>query len=86
MERNVECNSICCMFNLSYNIKNSPGQLVFGRDMIMNIQHTANWEHIKQNKQKRINQNNQKENSKRIEYIYKIGEQVLLLKGNRKQI
>jgi hypothetical protein len=27
-------------------LQKSPGQLVFGRDMIFNVQHTANWESI----------------------------------------
>src|SRR5687767_15760416 len=35
-------------------LKKSPGQLVFGRDMIFNIKHIANWELICQNKQKLI--------------------------------
>ena len=35
-------------------LKKTPGQLVFGRDMIFNIQHIANWEYIRQNKQKLI--------------------------------
>jgi len=29
-------------------LQSTPGQLVFGRDMIFNIQHIANWELIKQ--------------------------------------
>ena len=34
-------------------LKKSPGQLIFGRDMILNVKHKANWEYIKQkNKQK----------------------------------
>jgi hypothetical protein len=32
-------------------LQSTPGQLVFGRDMIFNIQHIANWECIKQRKQ-----------------------------------
>jgi transposase InsO family protein len=27
-------------------LQKTPGQLVFGRDMICNVQHTANWEYI----------------------------------------
>jgi hypothetical protein len=27
-------------------LQKTPGQLVFGRDMIYNAQHTANWEYI----------------------------------------
>ena len=59
----------------------SPGQLVFGRDMIFNIKHQANWEYIKKRKQEKINQNNEKENLQRIPHDYKIGDQVLLKKG-----
>ena len=53
-------------------LHNSPGQLVFGRDMIFNIKHTANWEYIRQRKQKIINQNNERENSKRHAHTYKV--------------
>jgi hypothetical protein len=31
-------------------LQSTPGQLVFGRDMIFNIQHISNWEFIKQRK------------------------------------
>ena len=40
-------------------------QLVFGRDSILNIKHVANWEHIWQRKQLRINNNNKRENMRR---------------------
>jgi hypothetical protein len=46
-------------------LKQSPGQLVFGRDMILNIKHVANWELIRARKQKMTNQNNQRKNAKR---------------------
>ena len=39
-------------------LQQTPGQLVFGRDMIFNIKHTANWEYIRQRKQNLINKNN----------------------------
>ena len=52
-------------------LKKTPGQLVFGRDMIFNIKHTANWEYIRARKQKLINKNNERENSKQIDYEYK---------------
>ena len=58
-----------------------PGQLVFGRDMIFNIQHVANWEFIRQNKQKRIDKNNIAENAKRQAHLYKKGDLVLLRRG-----
>jgi hypothetical protein len=40
---------ICATYHTT--LQKSPGQLVFGRDMILNIQHTANWEYIRARKQ-----------------------------------
>src|SRR5687768_13448726 len=54
-------------------LKKTPGQLVFGRNMIFNIQHVADWESICQNKQRLINQNNKHENAKHVEHIFKKG-------------
>jgi hypothetical protein len=62
-------------------LKKSPGQLVFGRDMIFNIQHIANWEFIRENKQRIIAKNNKNKNAKCIPLIYEVGHKVLLRKG-----
>ena len=62
-------------------LQQSPGQLVFGRDMIFNIQHQANWEYIRQRKQKIINKNNLRENSTRVKHVYQIGDKVLIRRG-----
>ena len=62
-------------------LKKSPGQLVFGRDMILNIKHIANWEIIRHQKQRLINKNNQQENATRVPYEYTVGQQVLLRRG-----
>ena len=53
-------------------------QLVFGRDAILNIQHTADWNRIKKRKQKLIKQNNIQENAKHIKYTYNIGDRILI--------
>jgi transposase InsO family protein len=58
----------------------TPGQLVFGRDMIFNVKHTANWKLIKERKQKIIDYNNERENKSRIAHEYTINEKVLLLR------
>ena len=55
-----------------------PGQLVFGRDMILNMQYLADWTAIKARKQQLIRKNNIIENSKRIPYQYKVGDMVML--------
>lgn len=55
----------------------TPAQLVFGRDAIMNIKFEADWNLIRERKQKMIRKNNEAENAKRIEHIYKIGDKIL---------
>ena len=63
----------------------TPAQLVFNRDAIHNIGFTADWKYILDRKQKRILQNNKKENAKGIPHEYKVGDQVLILQDpNRK--
>jgi hypothetical protein len=62
-------------------LQKTPGQLVFGRDMILNVEHAANWEYIRERKQKIIAKNNKAENSKRIPHIYKALDKVMLKIG-----
>ena len=59
----------------------TPGQLVFGRDMLLPIQIKTDWARIRQRKQDIINVNNCKENAKCIEHKYSVGEKVLLEKA-----
>ena len=56
----------------------TPSQLVFGRDAMLNATFEADWQFIKARKQRLIKQNNRKENSKRIPYTYRVGDQVLV--------
>ena len=62
-------------------LKKTPGQLVFGRDMIFNMKHEANWEYIKKRKQELINKNNKRENATRVQHKYSVGDKVLLRRG-----
>ena len=62
-------------------LQSTPGQLVFGRDMILNVKHEANWEFIRTRKQQIINKNNKAENAKRVAHVYKQGDKVLLKRG-----
>jgi len=68
--------AIRCTYHTT--LHSTPGQLVFGRDLIFNIQHAANWDIIRQHKQKLINKNNARENANRIPHQYKAGDQVML--------
>ena len=63
----------------------TPTQLVFGRDAILNVSFEANWQYIKERKQKLIVQNNRRENAKRIPYHYAVGDLVMVKEDpNRK--
>ena len=66
-------------------LRATPTQLVFGRDALLNVSFQADWELIRQRKQRMINLNNARENSKRVEYNYTVGQQVdVRLDPNRK--
>jgi transposase InsO family protein len=62
-------------------LRNTPGQLVFGRDMIFNIEHEANWEFICKRKQQQIEKNDKAENAKCIAHTYNLGDKVLERRG-----
>ena len=53
--------------------------MVFSRDAIHNVGFRADWNYIKQRKQRLIEQNNKRENAKRTPYTYHVGEQVKIL-------
>ena len=61
----------------------TPGQLVFGRDMLLPITFKVNWVHIHNNKQTLSNQNNQKENCKQQHQVYSVGDQITLEKNGK---
>ena len=60
----------------------TPGQLVFGRDMALNIKHVADWNHIQQRKQRVATNNNRRENSHRVPHRYEVGDRVLKIKAS----
>jgi hypothetical protein len=56
----------------------TPGQLIFGRDMLLSIPFRADWAHIKIRKQGLINKGVLRENDTRIQHKYNVGDNVLL--------
>jgi hypothetical protein len=58
-------------------LRATPTQLVFGRDAILNQKFEADWNFIKQNKQKLIATNNKRENNKRHQHDYLVNDKVL---------
>ena len=56
----------------------TPGQLVFGRDMLFDMLFTPDWDKIKARKRAQVLKDNERENSKRRKFTYRIGDKVLL--------
>jgi hypothetical protein len=57
----------------------NPGQLAFGRDMIMKMSDIANWHLIRSHCQQQTDKNTIRANKTRISHQYCVGNQVLLL-------
>jgi hypothetical protein len=55
----------------------TPSQLVFGQDAIFNVQFEANWNLIRERKQRIIRKNNEAENAKCIPHTYHVNDKVL---------
>jgi hypothetical protein len=60
--------------------KASPGTAIFGRDMLFDIPFIADWQKIREHRQRLTDLNNARENEGRIDYDYKVGQKVLLRK------
>jgi hypothetical protein len=65
------------MSNFHTTLQASPGQLVFGRDMIHDIQFEANWDRTKNNKEKKIPTSNKRENLNRIQHKYNVSDRII---------
>ena len=61
-------------------LKASPGAAIFGRDMLFDIPYLADWKKIGDYRQRQTDLNNLRENEKRIDYDYKVGDQILIRK------
>jgi transposase InsO family protein len=59
----------------------TPGQIVFGRDMVINSVYLANWKRYSELRKTQIQKNNVSENKSRINYQYKIGDDVYIRKS-----
>ncbi len=56
----------------------TPAQLIFGRDMLFDLSFKSKWRDIRKKRIDAIKNNTARENSKRVQYKYKIGDKVLL--------
>jgi len=58
-----------------------PTQLVFGRDAMLNASFQADWQLIKERKQRLILQNNKRENAKHTPHTYNVEDVVVVKAG-----
>jgi hypothetical protein len=58
----------------------SPGAAVFRRDMMFDILCVADWIAIGRRRQQLVDHNNARENARRIDYDYRVGQKVLLIR------
>jgi hypothetical protein len=61
----------------------TPAQLVYGRDMIFPTQYVADWQRITARRQERREKDNRRENSRRKEFTFREGEQILIRRGKK---
>ena len=54
----------------------TPGQAVFGRDMLFNFASVVEWRVVNAARQSQVDIDNARENAKRVTYDYVIGNQV----------
>ena len=59
-------------------IQASPGQTIFGRDMLFDLEHIPDWKSIRARRQAAIDRNTFQENYKRIDWDYKVGDYVTI--------
>jgi hypothetical protein len=56
----------------------SPGAAIFGRDMMFNLPHAADWSEIGKTRQKLAKRDNIRENTRKIDNDYQVGQKVLI--------
>ena len=66
-------------------LRASPGQVTFGRDMIINATYVANWKNIMDRRKASMLKDNLRENAKRISHDYKINDRVYVTSFDVKQ-
>ena len=61
----------------------TPAQMVFGRDMVLPVDFSIDWDGVTRRKQKRINGSCGREDRRRIDHTHKPGDKVLLEKPKK---
>lgn len=79
-----------CIFALRASVhsglKTTPGSLVFGRDMILDLPVVADWVTIQQHRQQLIDKRLIAANRKRFSFDYRVGDEILKIAYNPKKL
>ena len=59
----------------------SPGAALYGRDMLFDLPYVADWAKIGERRQKQVDNNCYSGNRKRVDFDYKVGGKVLIVKS-----
>ena len=76
---NIICNicfTLCLTFHTS--ITATLAQLIFGQDMLFSTLFVANWYEICQRKENQMHYNNSRENRRRFQHKFQLGDSVLI--------
>jgi hypothetical protein len=63
----------------------SPGQIIFGCDMIINAIYLANWKDLQARRQTQVRTNKPRENKSQLPHQYVVGDSVYIPKSNIEQ-
>ena len=70
---------------VNHTMQNSPGEIVYQRDMFVDVPVLANLEAIRQRRQLIIDQNVRRQNRKRYDHHYRVGDYVMITKYDPKK-
>jgi hypothetical protein len=59
-------------------LKASPGAAIFGRDMLFDVPFLADWNKVRDYRQRQTDRNTARENKTRVEWDYAVGDKVLV--------
>jgi|EP00985_Skeletonema_marinoi_P035542 hypothetical protein len=62
-------------------LKATPGQAIFGRDMLFDIPFITDWTEVGRRRQRQVDSSNARENSKRLDFDYTVGSKALIIKA-----
>ena len=76
----LQCLAWSLRTTIPASIPYAPGSLAYQYDMIMQKRIEVDWDLIKRTRRSNMLKNNVKENKDRIEYNYKVGDEVWIIK------